>query len=65
MTFKLPQKIFRHDPHRPMLEGMPLGLELAATWINTLSCQEIAAEIIRGLDILELSQGISLSVSAV
>ena len=40
-----------------LVEGMPLCLELAATWINTLSCQEIAAEIIRGLDILELTSG--------
>ena len=40
-----------------ILEGMPLGLELAATWINTLSCQEIADEISRGLDILETSLG--------
>jgi len=38
-----------------LLEGMPLGLELAATWINTLTCQEIAAEISQGLDILESS----------
>lgn len=36
-----------------LLEGMPLGLELAATWLNTLTCQEIAAEISRSLDILE------------
>jgi predicted ATPase/DNA-binding SARP family transcriptional activator len=40
-----------------LLEGMPLGLELAATWINTLSCQEIVQEISRGLDILETSLG--------
>lgn len=40
-----------------LLEGMPLGLELAATWVHTLSCQEIATEINRGLDILETSQG--------
>jgi predicted ATPase/DNA-binding SARP family transcriptional activator len=36
-----------------LLEGMPLGLELAATWLNTLTCQEIAVEITRSLDILE------------
>ena len=36
-----------------LLEGMPLGLELAATWVNTLSCHEISQEIKRGLDILE------------
>jgi DNA-binding SARP family transcriptional activator/predicted ATPase len=40
-----------------MLEGLPLGLELAATWINTISCQEIAAEINQGLDILESALG--------
>jgi DNA-binding SARP family transcriptional activator/predicted ATPase len=40
-----------------LLEGMPLGLELAATWINTLSCQEIVQEISRGLYILETSLG--------
>ena len=28
-----------------LLEGMPLGLELAATWIKTLSCQEIATRL--------------------
>jgi DNA-binding SARP family transcriptional activator/predicted ATPase len=39
-----------------LLEGMPLGLELAAAWVNTLSCQEIADEISRGLDFLEASQ---------
>jgi len=35
-----------------LVEGLPLGLELAATWVNTLSCREIAAEIERGLDFL-------------
>lgn len=38
-----------------LLEGMPLGLELAATWLKTLSCQEIASEISRSLDFLETS----------
>jgi predicted ATPase/transcriptional regulator with XRE-family HTH domain len=28
-----------------MLEGMPLGIELAAGWVNLLSCQEIKEEI--------------------
>ncbi len=37
-----------------LLEGMPLGLELAAAWVNTLSCAEIAEEIGRGLDILDV-----------
>lgn len=35
-----------------LVEGLPLGLELAASWVNTLSCQEIAAEIERSLDFL-------------
>ena len=38
------------------LEGMPLGLELAATWLNAITCQDISAEIIRSLDILESTQ---------
>lgn len=28
-----------------LVEGMPLGLELAASWVRVLSCQEIAHEI--------------------
>ena len=33
--------------------GMPLGIELAAGWVDVLSLEKIAAEIQRGLDILE------------
>jgi predicted ATPase/DNA-binding CsgD family transcriptional regulator len=33
--------------------GMPLGIELAAPWIRVLPLHDIAAEIERGLDILE------------
>ena len=36
-----------------LVEGLPLALELAATWVNTLSCHEIAAEIEQGLDFLK------------
>ncbi len=35
-----------------LVEGMPLGIELAAAWIQVLSLQEIAAEIRNGLDFL-------------
>jgi predicted ATPase/DNA-binding CsgD family transcriptional regulator len=35
-----------------LVGGMPLALELAASWLKTLSCAEIAAEIQWGLDIL-------------
>ncbi len=38
-----------------LVDGMPLALELAAVWVRTLSCAEIADEIERGLDILETS----------
>jgi predicted ATPase/transcriptional regulator with XRE-family HTH domain len=38
-----------------LVGGMPLGLELAAAWVRTLSCREIAREIERGLDILSVS----------
>ncbi len=36
-----------------LVEGMPLGLELASTWVRSLSCAEIAQEIQRGIDVLE------------
>ncbi len=35
-----------------LVGGMPLGIELAAAWVRALSCEEIAAEIERSLDIL-------------
>lgn len=35
-----------------MLDGMPLGIELAATWINVLPCAEITIEMAQSLDIL-------------
>ena len=35
-----------------LLEGMPLAIELAATWVDVLSLVDIAAEIQRGLDFL-------------
>ncbi|MEM7344545.1 MAG: tetratricopeptide repeat protein [Chloroflexota bacterium] len=34
-----------------LVEGMPLGIELAAAWVRLLSCQEIAGEIERMYDI--------------
>jgi predicted ATPase/DNA-binding CsgD family transcriptional regulator len=36
-----------------LTEGMPLGIELAAGWVRVLTCQQIADEIERSLDILE------------
>ncbi|MEZ4861575.1 MAG: BTAD domain-containing putative transcriptional regulator [Caldilineaceae bacterium] len=36
-----------------LVEGMPLGIELAAGWVDLLSLAEIATEIQRSLDILE------------
>jgi predicted ATPase/transcriptional regulator with XRE-family HTH domain len=38
-----------------LVEGMPLGVELAAAWTPLLSCQEIAQEIQRSLDFLTTS----------
>ncbi len=38
-----------------LVDGMPLGIELAAAWVRTLSCREIALEIERGLDFLSVS----------
>lgn len=36
-----------------LVEGMPLGIELAAAWTRTLSCREIAARLRTCLDELE------------
>lgn len=36
-----------------LTEGMPLGIELAAGWVDVLSLEKIAAEIQHGIDILE------------
>lgn len=35
-----------------LLEGMPLGIELAASWLRTIPCSQIAQQIAQGLDIL-------------
>ena len=35
-----------------LVDGMPLGIELAAGWIRTLSCREIVEQIQRNLDFL-------------
>jgi predicted ATPase/transcriptional regulator with XRE-family HTH domain len=37
------------------VDGMPLGIELAAAWVRTLSCEDIAGEIERDLDFLKTS----------
>ncbi len=56
VTFQAqPEDIVAISRITQLLEGMPLGIELAATWVNTLSCQDITQEISRGLDILEAS----------
>jgi predicted ATPase/transcriptional regulator with XRE-family HTH domain len=38
-----------------LVDGMPLGIELAAAWVRTLSCEEIAHELKRSLDFLSVS----------
>ena len=38
-----------------LVDGMPLGIELAASWVSVLSCAEIAAEIERNIDFLATS----------
>jgi predicted ATPase/Tfp pilus assembly protein PilF len=35
-----------------LVEGLPLGLELAASWVRLMSCKEIATEIEKGLELL-------------
>jgi predicted ATPase len=38
-----------------LVDGNPLGIELAAAWVRTVTCDEIAREIVRGLDFLSVS----------
>jgi predicted ATPase/DNA-binding SARP family transcriptional activator len=38
-----------------LVQGMPLGLELAAAWTNLLTCHEIAEEIAISLDFLAIA----------
>jgi predicted ATPase/DNA-binding SARP family transcriptional activator len=38
-----------------LVEGVPLGIELAASWLRVLTCREIANEIAQGLDFLTTS----------
>jgi predicted ATPase/DNA-binding SARP family transcriptional activator len=38
-----------------LVQGIPLALELAATWVGVMDCAEIAGEIERSLDFLSLS----------
>ena len=38
-----------------LLEGIPLGIELAAAWVRMLTCEEIASEIEQNLDFLTSS----------
>jgi predicted ATPase/DNA-binding SARP family transcriptional activator len=38
-----------------LVAGMPLGIELAASWVRVLSCQEIVSEVENNLDFLATS----------
>jgi predicted ATPase/DNA-binding SARP family transcriptional activator len=40
-----------------LTEGLPLALELAAAWVRLLPCDEIAAQLRAGLDLLEPRTG--------
>lgn len=54
-----PSFTITQDNHRAIVQicqnvqGMPLAIELAASWIEVLSPQEIHAEIVRNLDFLQ------------
>ena len=37
-----------------LVQGLPLGLELAATWVRTLTCRDIAQELRENLDFLSV-----------
>jgi predicted ATPase/transcriptional regulator with XRE-family HTH domain len=36
-----------------LVDGLPLAIELAASWVRVLSCREIALELEHGLEVLE------------
>ncbi|MCA9837090.1 MAG: tetratricopeptide repeat protein [Trueperaceae bacterium] len=38
-----------------LVEGMPLAIELAATWVRTLGVQDLALELSRNIDLLSLA----------
>lgn len=38
-----------------LVDGLPLGIELASSWVRVLSVDEIAAEVTKGLDFLATS----------
>lgn len=40
-----------------LVEGMPLGIELASAWVRVISCEEIAREIERDLGFLSTTLG--------
>lgn len=39
-----------------LVDGLPLALELAATWVRMFSCEEIMWQITRGLDFLQATR---------
>ncbi len=39
-----------------LVQGLPLGIELAASWVRLLGCVEIAQEIAKSLDFLQSNQ---------
>ena len=46
----------RCHPYLPMVDGMPLGLELAANWIRVMQATEIASQVERSIDFLATRQ---------
>jgi predicted ATPase/DNA-binding CsgD family transcriptional regulator len=39
-----------------LVRGVPLGIELAAAWVKTLTCEDVAAQIQRNMDFLATNQ---------
>jgi hypothetical protein len=42
-------------PRPQLVDGLLLGIDLAAAWVSTLACAKIAQEIERNLDFLAAS----------
>ena len=54
-TFALPQQLGSVITICQLVGGMPLALELAAAWLKSLSCAQIAQELEKGMALLDIN----------
>ena len=54
-TFDLERELVHVRHICRLVEGAPLAIELAATWLKALPCSQVARELTRGIDLLATS----------